>query len=86
MSSSTSSHLTTALAAIGGASLLFVGASIGKLALALKKESDFASVFLPSPPRNAFSGRVFWITGASSGIVRSFVELWANFIFFPHDN
>ena len=31
-----SGHFFTALAAIGGASLLFVGASMGKLALALR--------------------------------------------------
>jgi hypothetical protein len=66
-----SGHFFTALAAIGGASLLFVGASMGKLALALRNKTDFETIFLRSPSRDAFVGRVFWITGASSGIVSS---------------
>ena len=57
------------LATIGLASLIYLGVCIITLALALTKESDVTSAFLPLPPREAFSGNVFWITGASSGIV-----------------
>lgn len=64
-------QLTTALTALGGASLLLVGASLAKLSLALWKNVDFSSALLRSPPRNAYDGRVFWITGASSGIGRA---------------
>ena len=60
---------TTALAAIGAASLVLAGTCLGKLALALKKESDFATIFHRSPSRDKFAGACFWITGASSGIV-----------------
>ena len=59
----------TILAAIGGVSVLLAGTCLGKLALALKNESDFESIFHRSPPRDKFAGTCFWITGASSGIV-----------------
>jgi hypothetical protein len=65
-------HLTTALSAIGATSLLLVSASLAKLSLALLKNSDFSSALLRASPRSAFDGRVFWISGASSGLG----ELW----------
>jgi hypothetical protein len=64
-----STHVTTALASVGSLSLLLISFCFIKLLVALKKQSDVATAFLPAPPRDAFSGRVFWITGASSGIV-----------------
>ncbi|KAL9189020.1 hypothetical protein ACHAXT_011510 [Thalassiosira profunda] len=61
-------HLTRALAFVGAASLLFASLCFGKLLLALHLRSDLATALLAAPDRNAFAGRVFWITGASSGI------------------
>jgi len=61
---------TAVLAAVGAASLLFGGASLGKLLVALGSKTDFGAAFLPAPPRGAFKDKVFWITGASSGIGR----------------
>ena len=64
-------RMITAFAVIGVASVLFASVSFGKLILALKRESNFASAFLSAPPRDAFADKVVWITGASSGIVSS---------------
>jgi hypothetical protein len=66
---SATSRSTAALATIGLASLILLSVCIIKLVLALTKESDVTSAYLPMPPREAFSGNVFLITGASSGIV-----------------
>jgi len=66
-----SNNRLIAFAAIGAASVLFAGVSFGKLLIALSRKSNFASAFLPAPPRDAFAGKVFWITGASSGIGRA---------------
>lgn len=60
---------TNTFATIGAATSLFGSVSFGKLLLALKHESNFDTVFLSSPPRDAFANKVVWITGASSGIV-----------------
>ena len=60
---------TNTFATIGAAMSLFGSVSFGKLLLALKHESNFDTVFLSSPPRDAFANKVVWITGASSGIV-----------------
>eukprot|EP00804_Cyclotella_cryptica_P024596 CCRYP_001618-RA/>CCRYP_001618-RA protein AED:0.05 eAED:0.04 QI:0/0/0/1/1/1/2/0/344 len=62
-------RFTSALATVGVASLICFGVCIVKLVLALTYQSD--APFFPAPPRDAFSGRVFWITGASSGIGRA---------------
>ena len=60
---------TNTFATIGAATSVFGSVSFGKLLLALKHESNFDTVFLSSPPRDAFANKVVWITGASSGIV-----------------
>lgn len=61
---------TDALAAVGAASLVFASGALCKLLLALRRQSDFSTALLPSAPRGAFAGKVFWITGASSGVGR----------------
>lgn len=66
-----SNRITTTFAVIGAASILFASVSLGKLLLALNRKSNFAAAFLSAPPRDAFADKVFWITGASSGIGRA---------------
>ena len=64
-----SQQTTAVFAAIGGLTSLFSCIVIGKLLLALKKKTNFASAILSTPPRDAFADKVVLITGASSGIV-----------------
>lgn len=62
-------QITDALAIIGLASSLLVVTSMAKLLIALKRHGDFGSAITSRPPRDAYKSKVFWITGASSGIV-----------------
>ena len=64
-----SQQTTAVFAAIGGLTSLFSCIVIGKLLVALKKKTNFASAILSTPPRDAFADKVVLITGASSGIV-----------------
>ena len=64
-----SKQTTVVFAAIGGLTSLFSCIAIGKLQIALKNKTNFASATLPTPPRDAFANKVVLITGASSGIV-----------------
>jgi len=64
-----SQQTTAVFAAIGGLTSLFSCIAIGKLLIALKKKTNFASAILSTPPRDAYANKVVLITGASSGIV-----------------
>ena len=64
-----SQQTTAVFAAIGGLTSLLLTIFIGKLLVALKKKTNFASAILSTPPRDAFADKVVLITGASSGIV-----------------
>ena len=64
-----SSSFLTALSIIGQVPMLLLGSFMSQLVVALKKQTDISSIYLRCPPKYAFSGQVFWITGASSGIV-----------------
>ena len=64
-----SQQTTAVFAAIGGLTSLFSCIAIGKLLVALKNKTNFASAILSTPPRDAFANKVVLITGASSGIV-----------------
>lgn len=44
---------------------------IFKLAFAIKKKVNYAASLAPMPPRDAFAGKVWWISGASSGYGRA---------------
>lgn len=78
----TSNRVIRLLAAIGAAFLLFTTVSLCKLLLAFHHNSNYASAFAAAPPRDAFDGKVFWITGASSGIGRQMVRHLCS----SHDN
>ena len=58
---------TRALALVGAAFLFISAVLLLKLAFAIKKKCNFAAALAPKPSRDAFAGKVLWITGASSG-------------------
>jgi dehydrogenase/reductase SDR family protein 7B len=62
---------TKALALIGVAFLLFTAVFLYKLTFAIKKKCNFSAAIAPKPPRDAFAGKVWWISGASSGYGRA---------------
>ncbi len=63
--------LATALALVGAAFLLLTAFFLFKLIVAIKRKCNFAAALAPMPPRNAFAGKVWWISGASSGYGRA---------------
>ena len=65
--STVSLQATRAFALIGAAFLLLSAVLLLKLSFAIKKKSNFAAALAPKPSRDAFAGKVWWITGASSG-------------------
>lgn len=69
--SNSNSKIVPILAGIGATSLLAAGWSLSKLLIALRNNSNFSAVFLRAPPKDAYANRVFWITGASSGVGRA---------------
>lgn len=54
--------------------IVFLGAIALLAALWFCCDADIALVLAPSPPANAFEGKVIWITGASSGIGASLTK------------
>ena len=70
-----SSYILTALSIVGQIPMLILGSFMSQLVVALKKQTDISSIYLRRPPKDAFSGQVFWITGASSGIVSELIEM-----------
>lgn len=58
-------------ATIGATFVIFACASLSKLVVSLGRNSDFSTALHAVPPRDAFAGKVFWITGASSGLGRA---------------
>ena len=71
-----SQHTTAVFAAIGGLTSLLLTIFIGKLLVSLKKKTNFASVILSTPPRDAYANKVVLITGASSGIVSFLIAMF----------
>ena len=62
---------TRALALVGAAFLLISAVLLFKFVIAMKKKCNFAAALAKMPPRDAFAGKVWWISGASSGYGRA---------------
>mmetsp|Transcript_20204 Transcript_20204/g.31547 ORF Transcript_20204/g.31547 Transcript_20204/m.31547 type:complete len:369 (-) Transcript_20204:566-1672(-) len=62
---------TMAIALVGKGFLLLSSILLFKLVFAIKKKANFAASLAPMPPRDAFEGKVWWISGASSGYGRA---------------
>ena len=64
-------YLNKILATIGMATIVLIGIAFVKLVVALKARTNIAAALARPPSRAAFANKVFWITGASSGIGRA---------------
>lgn len=56
------------LAGVGAAAIFAVSLAGAKLAYCMLHSCDFATAWARTVPKNAYQGKVVWITGASSGI------------------
>ena len=66
-----SSNMMTFLSAVGLAFVIFTTICLCKLVVALSIRTNFEAALLSALPDDAYDGKVFWITGASSGIGRA---------------
>eukprot|EP00985_Skeletonema_marinoi_P017651 scaffold9736_cov144-Skeletonema_marinoi.AAC.20 len=62
---------TRALALVGAAFFLISAVLLFKFVIAMKEKCNFAAALAKMPPRDAFAGKVWWISGASSGYGRA---------------
>ena len=59
---------TLELAGIGAAAIFANSLAGAKLAYCMLHSCDFATAWASKVPKDAYKGKVIWITGASSGI------------------